>query len=184
VLASLIIGSLRLSLRHGSLHPRDTLELLARIAALVAYCLLALVVGVYQCTYALKNVVHSSTRFQITLNIVKSVQLMRESLAARKIYTRLQSSIQRRRPFISQQPRVSVCTSQSQNPDLSHFCEMAGIQELVEALNPLKSDRLQSTFEYRQFVPPVQRLQDTHGPNQMHRRDLYDFQRTLTSMNG
>jgi hypothetical protein len=61
---------------------------------------------------------------------------------------------------------------------------MAGIQELAEALNPLKSSRLQSTFEYRQFVPPVERLQDRHGPNQMRRRDLYDFQRTLASLNG
>jgi hypothetical protein len=61
---------------------------------------------------------------------------------------------------------------------------MAGIQELAEALNPLKSSRLQSTFEYRQFVPPVQRLQDIHGPNQMRHRDASEFQRTLTSMNG
>jgi hypothetical protein len=61
---------------------------------------------------------------------------------------------------------------------------MAGIQELAEALNLLKSGRLQSTFEYRQFVPPVERLQDRHRPNQMRQRDLYDFQRTLASLNG
>jgi hypothetical protein len=61
---------------------------------------------------------------------------------------------------------------------------MAGIQELAEALNPLKSSRLQSTFEYRQFVPPIERLQDIHGPNQMRCRDACEFQRTLASMNG
>jgi hypothetical protein len=97
---------------------------------------------------------------------------------------RLQRAIQRRRQYISQQPRISVCTPQSQNPDLSHFCEMAGTQELTGAPDPLEGNRLQSTSEYHQFVLPIERLQDTYRPNQTRHRDLCEFQYTLASLNG